>query len=213
MRGAQLLERFDLTAKRHLLAEELSRSENREARLVAAVLPEPALLVLDEPFGSIDRLQALEFAALLKELAGRGGAVLLAANHVRLTEAVCDRLTVLADGVVAGHGSAGALRRGFAPAEVRVQMAGGWRSLPGVRQVVPDGDDLRLVLDVGVGPQDILRNLVWLRVPVLRFECATMDLEWAVEQLGVHRSVSKAGRHLLLLRRAGQAAWVDTSTR
>ncbi|WP_394841489.1 ATP-binding cassette domain-containing protein [Pendulispora brunnea] len=96
-RAAQvgLAERLDVRAG------ELSAGERRRLEFARAITREPLVLVCDEPFSGIDPVGAARLGELLRDLAGRGTAVLLADHHVEEALRVCSRAILLLDGAVA----------------------------------------------------------------------------------------------------------------
>ncbi|MGY0231492.1 ABC transporter ATP-binding protein [Longispora urticae] len=79
-------------------ADRLSGGEQQMLALARALLLQPTLLLLDEPFEGLATAVTDRVAALLPELARAGTAVLLVEQHVELATAVADRVTVLVDG-------------------------------------------------------------------------------------------------------------------
>jgi len=99
-----------------------SHGMRRKLQLVAAVMHEPRLLVLDEPFRGLDPEAATILRALLVGFAGAGGAVLVATHDLLRAERDCDAVTILDGGAVVAAGS---------PAELRARHPGA-RSLDDV---------------------------------------------------------------------------------
>jgi len=69
-----------------------------------ALLNDPDLLILDEPTSSLDPLARLEFSRILRELKVRGKTILVSSHLLSEVEAICDRVAILKDGVVARTG-------------------------------------------------------------------------------------------------------------
>ncbi len=82
-----------------------SQGMARRLALAAALLPEPEVLLLDEPTSGLDPNGSLEVMQILKELAGRGAAVILASHHLQEVEQLCQQVAVLHKGRVAASGS------------------------------------------------------------------------------------------------------------
>jgi lipopolysaccharide export system ATP-binding protein len=82
-------------------AGELSGGERRRLELARAVTREPKVLICDEPFAGVDPGGAERLGELLRGLADRGTAVLLADHHVTEALRVCTRALLLLDGTIA----------------------------------------------------------------------------------------------------------------
>jgi ABC-2 type transport system ATP-binding protein len=192
-RVEDLLGTFDLADKRHRWVEALSRGERHRARLLAALLPEPAVLILDDPFGAMDRAHALALVAVLREMAGRGVAILLASHQIDMAAAACDRVTVLAFGTVVGRLCIEGLSDGARGSEVRVRPDKQVTALVPRRGLEPDRDEWRLVLEYGVEPEEMRRLLMWQGIRADRCERVSPRLEEIVEQMVVTVDPRRAG--------------------
>ena len=109
-RGARLtgLSMSDLRRK----AGEYSRGMRRRVLLAAALMREPELLVLDEPFSGVDVLSAYRMKRLLKSLAGRGVTVLATSHNILEAEKLADTVFFIYSGRIIYSGSVqGALDR------------------------------------------------------------------------------------------------------
>jgi lipopolysaccharide export system ATP-binding protein len=88
-------------------ARDLSGGERRRLELLRALLPDPRVLVCDEPFAAGDPIHVRLLSRLLREHADRGRAVLLADHRIADALAICDVALLLADGEVKTQGVAG----------------------------------------------------------------------------------------------------------
>lgn len=122
-RERQLIERCGLGEVRHQLIERLSLGMRSRVSLADALLHEPALLLLDEPFAALDPMQLAEGLALLVG-AARQSALLLATQRLDLVEPLRGRLVVLNRGRIVADG-ARAAAGGAAPGALCLEIAGG----------------------------------------------------------------------------------------
>lgn len=102
--------RVGLDHRLDVRAGELSAGERRRLELARALTRNPRVLVCDEPFAGVDPVAAGRLGDLLRDMADRGAAVLLADHHVSEALRVCSRAILLLDGVVAATAPAGEFR-------------------------------------------------------------------------------------------------------
>ncbi|HZC99698.1 MAG TPA: ATP-binding cassette domain-containing protein [Actinomycetes bacterium] len=157
------LARLGLASRGADRLERLSHGNQQRVQLAAALVGDPMLLVLDEPFAGLDPLAIDTLGGLLGELAAEGMTVLFSSHQLDLVEHLCQ------DVVVVHHGRvvlAGALERLRAAARRRVidlvigdgsDGAAGWTPrLAGVAVAERAPGRLRLWADPGVDPAEVL---------------------------------------------------------
>jgi ABC-2 type transport system ATP-binding protein len=106
-----LLDRFGLADRVGSRLESLSLGNQQRVQIAAALLGEPQLLVLDEPFSGLDPSAVDSMTEVLREFAQRGVPVLFSSHQLELVEALSDRLVILSGGKVVAHGTSEELRR------------------------------------------------------------------------------------------------------
>jgi branched-chain amino acid transport system ATP-binding protein len=98
-RAERLLSWVGLAAEAHRTAEELSIGQQRLLELALSLMPEPVVLLLDEPAAGISPTNRDRLLQHLLELKRSGTAILLIEHNVPFVRAVCDRVVVLDQGV------------------------------------------------------------------------------------------------------------------
>jgi ABC-2 type transport system ATP-binding protein len=128
-------------------------------QLAVALVHEPALLVLDEPFSGLDPEAVESLSDVLRERAAAGVAVLFSSHQLELVERVCRRVVILDAGRVLVAGTLRELRE-HVPAQllVKVDAPPGWAAaLEGTRVVREDEDGVVLEVEPGTDVQAVLR--------------------------------------------------------
>jgi len=105
-----LLQRFSLRADRHVPISNYSKGMRQKVLLSAALLHNPHLLLLDEPFSGLDVGTALVLRSLIQELAARGKVILFSSHELETVERVCERVVILHRGKVVADDSIDRLR-------------------------------------------------------------------------------------------------------
>ena len=103
-RCERLLADFHLGKVRNTLGMSLSGGERRRCELARALVTDPQIMLLDEPFAGVDPKSVLEIQALIDDLKARGIGVLITDHNVRETLRIADRAYILADGMIMKQG-------------------------------------------------------------------------------------------------------------
>lgn len=105
-----LLKLFALYGDRHVAISSYSKGMKQKILLSAALLHNPQLLLLDEPFSGLDVGTALILRSLIQELAARGKVVLFSSHELETVERVCSRVLILHRGKIVADDSIERLR-------------------------------------------------------------------------------------------------------
>jgi ABC-2 type transport system ATP-binding protein len=106
----ELLRLLGLWEDRHSSLAGYSKGMRQKILLLAALLHDPELLILDEPFSGLDVGAAMVLRSLLKALAGRGKMLLYSSHVLETVEKLCHTVLILAKGRVVAHDSVAGLR-------------------------------------------------------------------------------------------------------
>lgn len=104
-RCAALLEQFGLTHKAKEPARTCSGGERRKLEIARALVTQPRIVLLDEPFSGVDPLAVEDLQAEIHRLTGMGIAVLITDHNVQQTLSVCDRAYIISEGKVLREGT------------------------------------------------------------------------------------------------------------
>jgi ABC-2 type transport system ATP-binding protein len=118
------LDRFDLIPYRRARCEELSKGLQQKVQLIAALLHEPDLLILDEPFSGLDPVNQILFRDIIREQQAAGRAVLLSAHQMDHVEKLCERICILHKGRAVLRGNLSELRTAYDRGHVRILCSG-----------------------------------------------------------------------------------------
>ena len=152
------LERLGLGARAQEKLIALSHGNQQRVQLAVALVHDPSLMVLDEPFAGLDPEAVDSLSDVLRAQAHEGVAILFSSHQLELVERVCQRVLILDAGRLLAAGTLHELRERF-PAQLRVKVDGSsaWaQQLAGARVVGEDEDGVLLVVEPGTDTQAIL---------------------------------------------------------
>jgi ABC-2 type transport system ATP-binding protein len=160
-RGSALLETLEVIGDPHARMESLSLGNQQRVQLAAALVHEPEVLVLDEPFSGLDPLGVDVLAGVLRrEAREKDVAVVFSSHQLDLVERLCDRVVLIDHGRIVADGTIGELRAMRARNLWRVQVRGAdgtwWDVLPGVNPVEVDHGNVVFELALDADPQRLL---------------------------------------------------------
>lgn len=113
--GERLLDLFGLHDARYGAMATFSKGMRQRVLLAAALLHDPELLVLDEPFSGLDVSADLLFRTFLQALAREGRMILFSSHRLDVVEKVCERVVILHHGTVVADGRISELRNARTP--------------------------------------------------------------------------------------------------
>ncbi|OEV05100.1 ABC transporter ATP-binding protein [Streptomyces oceani] len=113
-RASQLLDVLDLGSAQHKLVIDYSTGMRKKIGLATALLHNPEVLFLDEPFEGVDPVSAQTIRGVLERYTNSGATVVFSSHVMELVESLCDWVAVLATGKIRARGSLDEVR-GDAP--------------------------------------------------------------------------------------------------
>jgi ABC-2 type transport system ATP-binding protein len=173
------LERLELGRWANARVEELSKGMQQKVQFIAAVLHEPAFMILDEPFSGLDPGSALQLKDVLLELKKQGRTILFSTHHMDTVERLCDSICLVNHGRSVLSGALRQIKAGYGRSRVQVEYDG---SLPALRDsdLVAGFNDFgnyaELRLAYGADPQRLLA-LLMMNARIRRFEMVEPSLE------------------------------------
>lgn len=154
------LDTLGLTGRALTHLDDLSHGNQQRVQLAAALLHEPELVVLDEPFSGLDPFVMESMSALLREVSRAGAAVLFSSHQLDVVEHLCEDVVVIDSGRVVLEGRLDEIRDAAPYRYVDVTTTGDVRSLLGLQVgavVARDGGHVRLRVPRGSDPKTWLQ--------------------------------------------------------
>ena len=140
LRTADLASAFGLEDSLDRLVADYSAGMSKKIAIAAAMIHSPRLLVLDEPFESVDPVSSANIIDILKRYAAAGGTVVLSSHTMQLIERVCDSVAIIVNGSVLAQGTMEDVSAGSTLEERFVELAGGRRAAEGMEWLLKFSD-------------------------------------------------------------------------
>jgi ABC-2 type transport system ATP-binding protein len=151
------LDRLGLADRIGSRLEALSHGNQQRVQLGAALVHDPELLVLDEPFSGLDPLGIATMSEILRERAAAGVAVVFSSHQLDLVEDLCEDVAIISRGRIVAAGSIDELRAASGRRHLEVEVVGSGGSWidgrPELSVIERRGDMIRLLVadDVNLG--------------------------------------------------------------
>jgi ABC-2 type transport system ATP-binding protein len=171
------MERVGLPGLQDRQIETLSKGMSQKVQFIAAVVSNPELLILDEPFSGLDPVNAQVVKDAVLEMRRRGTTVVFSTHDMTTAERMCDRIFMIFNGRKVLDGSLESIQDQYGADTVRLRTSGGALALAGMTEVeaVNDFGQLQEVRVAG-DPQMFLARLA-ARTIVYHFEITRPSLQ------------------------------------
>lgn len=173
------LERLRLSEWKHKRSIELSKGMQQKIQFLTAVLHDPDLLVLDEPFSGLDPVNAELLKDIVLDLKREGKTIIFSTHQMEVAEKVCDDICLINRSQKILDGSLREVKQSFGRNAVALRFEGSDTFLDNdqlVAHVERHSDELEVLLVAGKTPQDLLLKLVDSGVVVTKFELVEPSL-------------------------------------
>jgi ABC-2 type transport system ATP-binding protein len=157
------LERLGLGHCAEQRVDTLSKGMSQKVQFIAAVVPAPKLLILDEPFTGLDPVSADSIRTAILDLRRRGATVILSTHDMGVAESMCDSIFMIFRGKKVLDGPLETIQGEYGNDTIRVTAEGGaamMDGLPNVEKVRDLGQIQELRMARGCDPQEVLHTLL-----------------------------------------------------
>lgn len=172
------LAKFDLTEHAKKKAKELSKGMQQKGQLIAALIHDPEIIIIDEPFSALDPINTQLVKDLLIEQRNAGKTIVMCTHQMNQVEQLCDRLVLINQGQVLLQGELSEIRNRFRTNEVIIDALNPLpEKLNGVSRIEKLNGAYRLSPQEGLSSQELLNELITQGIQLNSFEVAVPTLD------------------------------------
>lgn len=165
----QLLDRLDMGQYANKKLDTLSKGNQQKIQLAAALISDPDIVILDEPFSGLDPVNAMLLKDLVREMIAQGKIVLFSSHQMNYIEEFCDDIAIIRDGEIVLSGNIRQIKRGYDRdkilitaqdcAPIRRYLEGEGKEIAGKMETVQGGAGLLIHLRSARDKQALLSGL------------------------------------------------------
>ena len=161
-RMAYWLEKFGIKEYENKKIKELSKGNQQKVQFIAAVINEPKLLILDEPFSGLDPINVEMFKAAILEMKSKGTTILFSSHRMDHVELFCENIVILLKGKTVLEGNLFDIKKSFR--KKNIFIAGDidverLKCIKGVVDVVKEGLDYKVIIEEDYVAEEVFGSL------------------------------------------------------
>jgi ABC-2 type transport system ATP-binding protein len=173
------LERVKLSEWKSKKASELSKGMQQKVQFITAILHDPDLLILDEPFSGLDPINVELLKQIILDLKSAGKTIIFSTHQMEVAEKICDDICLLNRSRKVLEGRLRQVKESFGRNSVALRIAGGESVLHDrtlVSNVEQHSDEVEVLLAPNASAQELLSKLVSAGASVMKFELVEPSL-------------------------------------
>ena len=175
------LERFQITEYRKRKVEELSKGNQQKIQFLAAILHDPLILIMDEPFSGLDPVNAIVLKDALLEMHNRGKTIIFSTHQLEQVEELCEDVLIIDKGQTVIAGSVRDVKRRHGQNVARLKLDNDTQALwldtlPGVQVTKRRQDYIEMQIEANLNPNLIVEAALQHGGIISRFELTEPSL-------------------------------------
>ncbi len=172
------LDRLDLKAYKEKKVETLSKGMRQKLQFIATILHQPEIVILDEPFGGLDPVNADLMKDVILELQQKGATIIFSTHDMSVAERMCDYIFMIYKGKKVLDGTLNEIQDQYGNDTIRIQSdlgAAALEGIKGIESVNNFGKIQEVRVSSGADPQTILADLL-KQTRIMHFEITKPSL-------------------------------------
>ena len=182
------LDIFNLKDYRSKKVKEMSKGMQQTAQLITTFIHQPKLVIVDEPFSSLDPVNTQMAKDMLREERASGTAIMMSTHHMNQAEELCDRILLINKGKIVVSGKMDGIRKRYSKNEIIIRASSPLpATVTGIDYWEPENNHIRIHIQPGTTPKSILAELIQAGVELDEFEVA----EPSLDEIFIHEVTGK----------------------
>lgn len=143
----ELLEKFEISNYKDKKIKELSKGNQQKIQFITAILNEPELLILDEPFSGLDPLNVELFKKVILELSEKGSMIIFSSHRMEHVELFCKKLVIMLKGKTVLSGYLSDIKEQYRKKNILIKGdvdTSKLKKIKGVESIIEKGDELEV---------------------------------------------------------------------
>jgi ABC-2 type transport system ATP-binding protein len=173
------LTRFSFEAFRDRKVEELSKGNQQKVQFICAIIHDPSIVILDEPFSGLDPVNQIVFKDIFQELRAAGKTVIFSTHQMDQAEKLSDTLCLINRGRVVLGGTVRDVKKRYGTNSLHAEFSGDGAflsALPGVRRALVYANAAELELETGASIQALIEAMNG-KIDITKFELVEPSLQ------------------------------------
>lgn len=175
-RTEEMLKSVGLYEHRDQKVQALSRGMTQLVQFAGALLHEPDLIILDEPFAGLDPLNVQLMKEILLEQRDRGAAIIFSTHRMTDVEELCERVLLIDGGQTLLYGRLSELKQARGTHSIRITAERQPDSIPGIVNTETRDGVFEYLMDKETQPNEVLRSFLDAGIPIERYEVVLPSL-------------------------------------
>ena len=181
-------ERLNIAEHKNKRAEQLSKGNQQKVQLIAALAPNPELIVLDEPLSGLDPVNAELFKSVIREQIKQNKYIIMSSHQMGTIEEFCKDIVMLNKGKTVLQGNLNTIKKGYGRVKLTVKADGDIRPLAqecelAVTEDTPNGTSFNVKSEEQA--HRLLKKIMESSIPLVRYELREPSLhEIFIEKAG-----------------------------
>ncbi|HEX7331915.1 MAG TPA: amino acid adenylation domain-containing protein [Pyrinomonadaceae bacterium] len=171
------LEKLNMTEVKDKKVAELSKGNQQRVQLIATLVADPEIVILDEPLSGLDPIGARTITTLIRDLSAAGKTVLLSSHQMGHVEMLCERVLMINKGRAVLYGDLNTIKRQYSDQALLLQSTADYTKCSLITRHVPVNGSVKVYLKDGAQPRDLVAWILESGAEIISLEPVSTSLE------------------------------------